>query len=56
MRYAIRNCYDQRDHRMHAGAESDMRWICPGGRAGDREVREAETLGDLWHETMEKQA
>ena len=56
MRYIVANCYDTRDHLIHV---SDPRpsmhqcvdgleiRICPGGRVGDRRIREADDIAEL---------
>jgi hypothetical protein len=55
--YAVINCADRRDHPMHAYAgrpsmhqcvDAEQRVICPGGRAGDRRLRESENIANLW--------
>lgn len=56
MRYAVRNCSDPRDHRIHVTVEGPSRdfeddsttYVCPGGRAGDRRLRDFDgPLADL---------
>lgn len=56
-RYVVRNCYDNRDHPIHASGDRRSmyscvdqvdRVICPGGRAGDRRIREADDIANLW--------
>jgi hypothetical protein len=56
MRYAVRNCSTPTDHAMHhtvSGPSRDFEddrttYVCPGGRAGDRRLREYEgSLADL---------
>lgn len=50
MRYAIRSCYDQRSHSIHVSPPSgdpETRYICGGDYAGDRRIRDAESLADL---------
>lgn len=55
-RVAVRNCSDLRDHPIHVqtsmstyscddGAMID--WLCPGGRVGEKRVRDAVSLRDL---------
>ena len=57
MRYVIRNCYDTRDHPIHASGprpsmyqcvEDPEVFICPGGRVGDRRIRESDDIADLY--------
>jgi hypothetical protein len=56
MRYAVRNCSTPTDHAMHhtvSGPSRDFEddrttYVCPGGRAGDRRLREYDgSLADL---------
>lgn len=52
MRYAVRNCSDPRDHRIHYDTEGPSRdfeeesttYVCPGGRRGDALIRQYDSL------------
>lgn len=56
-RYVIRNCYKPTDHPIHASGDRPTmyecedhteRVICPGGRAGDKRLRESHDIANLW--------
>lgn len=56
MRYAVRDCSNRSEHPMHFTVEGPQRdfeddrttYVCPGGRAGDRRLRDFDgSLADL---------
>lgn len=56
MRYVISDCSNRSTHALHVSdprysmyscEEGLQRFVCPGGRAGDKAIRDAESLEDL---------
>lgn len=56
MRLIIRDCSNMRDHALHvsdprpsmySSVDGLERFVCPGGRVGDRTIREADSLDDV---------
>lgn len=56
MRLIIRDCSNTRDHALHVSdprrsmyscVDGLERFVCPGGRLGDRTLREADSLDDV---------
>jgi hypothetical protein len=68
-RITIRNCSDPRDHAIHVSdarrsmyeVEEDLVvYLCPGGRAGDKRIRESGDIRalavEVWHEQEARKA
>lgn len=64
-RTVVRNCYIPTDHAIHVSdprrsmyeVEEDLvRYLCPGGRAGDKRIRDADDIAALADEVAREQA
>lgn len=64
MRYVIRNCSTPTDHALHVSdprpsmhqcVDGLERFVCPGGRLGDRRIRECDDIAALVAEVLASQ-